>query len=225
VITPKNLFALTLLAVSLQAGYAMSPEFKDLLKQREARGQTATVLCDFDFEGRSFEKLQPKWIVYKGSYQVVDGLLQGEELSDDKHVATAGMDLPIGQHGMAYFEVELHKATNVIVTLNGKGRGHVCRAVITRNFIRVQSDNKTGPVHETRKLKVKSDQTLKILIELHNDTLSLSLLDAGDSKPLVLKNDFIAHPIDNIRWAVAKGPAKLDHICVASLSPLETTKR
>ena len=106
--------ALTLLVMGLQTGYAASPEFEDELKQRAASGQTATVLCDLDFEGVTFDKLQPKWIVYKGNYQVVNGVLHGEELPADKHVATAGMDLPLGNHAVAYFEVELHKAGNTI---------------------------------------------------------------------------------------------------------------
>lgn len=216
--------ALTFLAMNLQIGYTMNPQFQKLLKQREANGQKAKVLCDLDFEAVSFEKLQPKWIVYKGKYEVVDGVLLGKEVAADKHVSTAGMNLPIGHHALAYFEVELHKAANVIITLNGKGRGHVCRAVITRSFIRVQSDNRPKAVNVTRRMKLKPNQKLKVLLELQNDTLSLRLLNASGSKPLVLKNDFINHPIDNIRWAVANGPAKIDEICVVRL-PDQSSKK
>ena len=58
---------------------------------------------------------------------------------------------------------------------------------------------------------------VKGLIRLNKDTLSLQLLNVKDSKLITLKNDFINHPIDNIRWAVSKGPAKIDNITVVKL--------
>jgi hypothetical protein len=181
------------------------------------RPKKTTVLCDFDFDGKTLEQLQPKWIVIKGKYAVADGVLLGKEIPADKHVSTAGMDLPVGKRALIYYDVELHKAGNVIVTINGKGRGHICRAVLTRKFLRVQSDNKGGAVREDRKHTVESNQKLKVLLELHDGTLSARLLNIGDQKPITLTNDFIDHPIDNVRWAVAKGPTKIDNVCVVRL--------
>lgn len=202
-------------AIKWQAELAISPEAKKVLGQYREDGYTTEVLCHFDFESGQLEALEPKWAVLKGQYEVESGVLHGLELPADSHVATAGMDLPLGHHAVAYFEVELHEAGNVIVTLNGKGRGHVCRVVISPKLIAVQSDNKPKAVNVSRPMDLEKDETLKVVVELHNDTLSLTLLNAGDSEPLTLKDDFINHPIDNIRWAVAKGPAKIDEITVA----------
>jgi hypothetical protein len=202
------------LAMALPA-LAVPPELETVLKERKEK---TSVLSDLDFEGKTFEQLLPKWKIHKGKYEVVDGVLRGQEIEADKHVSTAGMDLAVGKRALIYYEVELHKAGNVIVTINGKGRGHVCRAVITRGFLRVQSDNKGGAVKEERKHKIASDQKLKVLLELNNGTLSARLLNHGNGKALSLTNDFIDHPIDNVRWAVAKGPAKIDNVCVVRLN-------
>ena len=98
---------LAAIAAVVPISHGASPELAEAVKQREAKGLTATVLCDLDFDGISFDDLRPKWVVHKGKYAVVNGVLHGEELPSDKHLATAGMDLPLGQHALAYFEVEL----------------------------------------------------------------------------------------------------------------------
>jgi hypothetical protein len=207
--------AISLLLSSLASVHAISPEAKKVLKQYEDDGLTTEVLCDFDFKSGPLESLDPKWTVLKGHYEVDDGVLLGTELTEDHHVATAGLDLPLGHHAFAYFEVELHEAGNVIVTINGKGRGHVCRAVISPKFIAVQSDNKPKAVAVKQALEIETDETLEVLVELHNDTLTLTLLNVRGSEPITIQNDFIHHPIDNIRWAVARGPVKIDEITVA----------
>lgn len=210
----KNMILVLAFLLAGQFGYAMPKEFEAWLADSSFKQEQLKVLCDLDFEQTTFETLQPKWIVYKGEYEVTEGHLLGRELEEDHHVATSGMNLKIGHHGLAYFELELHKAKNVIVTLNGKGRGHVCRAVISPSFIRVQSDNKDKPVNVTKKYKLKPDQKVKVVLELKGDQLSMTLLGSQPSEALTLKNGFIDHPIDNLRWAVAKGPAKIDNICV-----------
>mgnify|MGYP003634336151 CR=1 FL=1 len=207
--------AFTLLATSLQLAHAISPEAKKVLKQYEDDGLTTELLCDFDFKDGPLEALEPKLNVLKGHYEVDDGVLLGKELAEDHHAATAGLDLPLGHHAFAYFEVELHEAGNIIVTINGKGRGHVCRAVISSKFIAVQSDNKPKAVAVKQALEIESDETLEVLVELHNDTLTLTLLNVRGSEPITIQNEFINHPIDNIRWAIAKGPARIDEITVA----------
>jgi len=217
-IKPSFIQALCLFVFSFSL-VAVPPELQKELDKRKAQNLTSEILCDFDFENTSFEQLKPTWIPIKGEYKVVNGKLEGRELPDDKHVSTSGMDLKIGNKALVYFEVELHKAKNVIVTLNGKGkgRGHICRVVITQNFLRVQSDSKPKAVNETRKQKHKASQTYKILIELNHDTLSARVLNGKNSEPLTIKQEYINWPIDNIRWAVSKGPARIDQLCVAKL--------
>lgn len=213
------IIAVTLLTSSLQVAHAISPEVKKVIERYEDEGLTTEVLADFDFKEGPLEDLEPKWDIINGHYEVDGGVLLGTEKEEDHHVSTAGLDLPLGHHAFAYFELELHEAKNVIVTINGKGRGHVCRALISPKFIAVQSDNKPKPVAVKQPLDIELDETLEVLIELHNDTLTLTLLNVRGAEPITVQNEFIQHPIDNIRWAVAKGPAKIDEIAVVRVVP------
>ncbi|MDD7985080.1 hypothetical protein PQO01_08980 [Lentisphaera marina] len=205
-----------LLLLNLSA-LAIPPELQTELDKRS--DEKFDILCDFDFENTTYEKLSPKWIPIKGKYEVLEGKLEGRELAEDKHVSTSGMDLDIGHSALVYFEVQLHQAKNVIVTLNGKGpgKGHICRVVLTPNFLRVQSDCKPKAVYETRKQKYSIDKYYKILLELNHDQLTARVLNAENSEPLSIKHDYINWPIDNIRWAVGKGPARIDNLTVVKL--------
>ena len=155
--------ALALFTSGTPLAHAISPEARKVLERYEDEGHTMEVLCDFDFKSGSLEELEPKWTVLKGHYEVDDDVLLGTEKEEDHHVATAGLDLPLGHHAFAYFELELHEAGNVIVTINGKGRGHVCRAVISPKFVAVQSDNKPKPVAVKQPLDLDPDDTLEVL--------------------------------------------------------------
>jgi len=203
-----NLFSLIAMAVP--------PELQEELNKR---GLEYEILCDFDFENTTYEDLKPRWVPIKGKYQVVDGKLEGQQIAEENHVSTSGMDLNIGKHALIYFEVQLHQAKNVIVTLNGKGKGkgHICRLVFNKTFLRVQSDSKPTPVYKTRQQKHSIKKNYKVLIELKDNKLTVRVLNGNNPAPFSIKNDYINWPIDNIRWAVAKGPAKIDQICVAKL--------
>jgi len=210
-----KLFIISIFIISsIQTSFAVEPNYKKVLTDYEAKGFSLETLCDINFNQITFEELNPPWIVYKGEYKVLNNALTGFELASDHHVATSGMNLNLKHQGFIYFELKLQDASNIIVTLNGKGRGHVCRAVLSKKFIRVQSDNKGKAVNITQPLKLKSDQLYKVLIKLDHDTLSLNILNAEQKETLTLQNNFIHHPIDNIRWAVAKGPAIIDNIFV-----------
>jgi hypothetical protein len=208
----KILYLLLLFNLS---SFAIPPKLQTEFDKRA--GDKFDILCDFDFENTTYEKLSPKWIPIKGKYEVLKGKLEGRELVEDKHVSTSGMDLDIGHSAVVYFEVQLHQANNVIVTLNGKGKGHICRVILTPNFLKVQSDCKPKGVYEIRKQKHLIDKYYKVLLELNHDQLTARVLNAENSVPLSIKHDYINWPIDNIRWAVSKGPARIDNLCVLKL--------
>ncbi len=200
-----------------QAEALLDPAFRALVATYRGEGRDVEILAELDFENESLSDVLPRWSVVQGHYEIVDGALHGRELAEDHHVATAGMDLALRHHALVSFELQLHEAANTIVTLNGKGRGHVARIVLSPSFIRVQSDNKSGRVAVDRKVKLKRDKVVRVLIELHDDTLSVTLPDEGD-EPLSVTDEFIKYPIDNVCWAVAKGPAKIDKVVVARIA-------
>ena len=59
-----------ILLVNLSA-LAISPEVQTELDKRS--GEKFEILCDFDFENTTYEKLSPKWIPIKGKYEVLKG--------------------------------------------------------------------------------------------------------------------------------------------------------
>jgi hypothetical protein len=77
-----------LLLLNLSA-LAIPPELQNELDKRS--DEKFDILCDFDFENTTYEKLSPKWIPIKGKYELVNGKLEGRELVEDKHVSTSGM--------------------------------------------------------------------------------------------------------------------------------------
>ncbi len=191
----------------------LSHELEKLAKQ----GVQSEILCDFDFENISYEQLVPKWKTIKGDYRVAEGHLEGIELPEEKHVSTAGMELNIGKKAMIYYKVKLNKAKSVIVTLSGKGRGHICRMTISNGLIRVQSDCKPKPFHKSIKKTNSKQSTYEILIKLDKGKMTASVMKGKRSEQLSIEHEYIDWPIDNIRWAVMGGPAEIDDICVVRL--------
>ena len=84
------------------------------------------------------QPLAKGWMDGKGKWEIVDGVLRGAELAEDKHGAVKRN--PVKFHdAVVQFSFKLDGAKRISLSLNAE-KGHVCRAVIQPTGFSVNKD-------------------------------------------------------------------------------------
>ena len=80
-------------------------------------------------ESFSGDKLDARWSMAKGDWQIVSGALKGTELKADKHAASIRTDVELPGTMVMQFDFKFDGGSVIHCSFNGKG--HICRATIT----------------------------------------------------------------------------------------------
>ena len=75
------------------------------------------------------DKIDSRWQMHKGDWQIVNGSLQGSELEKDNHAASIRTDFDLPDNFVMEFEFKFNGGKVIHCSFNG--RGHICRATIT----------------------------------------------------------------------------------------------
>ncbi len=123
------------------------------------------------------DKLDSDWIVTKGTWQVVDGTLVGQEEPADKHAAVLTLKKP-NRNSAIKFSFQLNGINTFTLSLN-HARGHLFRVVIREDSVAIVKDkNKRDPQSRVKQL-AKSPAAFEpsawytLLVEIDGDKVSV----------------------------------------------------
>jgi hypothetical protein len=169
-----HLLLITLLALTLAQAQSLAP--RTLMTTRGA-----AILTD------DLAKLAKDWKPGKGTWQIVDGALQGTELAADKHPATYRHALNF-QDAVIQFDFKLEGAKMVTFSIND-ATGHVARVVIDAKGFQARKDDHDheGPDKAVSFNRVNTPITEStwhtMTLEIHG-TEMLARLVTDDTMPL-----------------------------------------
>jgi len=127
------------------------------------------------------QPLASDWRTAKGKWEVVDGAIRGSELPADHHGAVTRHPLAF-RNAVIQYSFKLDGAKTTSLSLND-AKGHVCRVVITPEWISVRKDDHDhdgpdkGAILQTRKVTIKPGRWHTLLVEIQGPELLARLDD------------------------------------------------
>jgi hypothetical protein len=127
------------------------------------------------------------WKAGKGTWKMVDGALQGSELTAQKHVATYRRSL-LFQDAVIQFQFKLDGAKQITLSIND-ATGHLARVLVQANGFQARKDDHDHAGEDRAvmfndvKTPLEADRWYGMMIELHGQEMLARL--TGDANEAV----------------------------------------
>ena len=157
--------------------------------------------------------LKAPWVMPKGKWEAVDGILQGSEIKADKHAAVLHYNKK-NHNLIVQFDYELKGAQFLHLSFN-HAKGHLWRLMITDKEIRLQKDKNKKDPNSKAEVAAKAGFTTKpgqrhtVIVEIVGSQIVARI---DDSITLKASNSAFDTEKPNIRFIVRGESVLIDNV-------------
>jgi hypothetical protein len=168
-------------------------------------------------EAFSGDKLPANWLAVKGTWQVSDGVLTGQEKKEDMHAAVLNCAVP-NRDSAIQFSFKLEGADALHLSLN-HANGHLFRVIVTPTGVTINKDkDKKNPASKPEALaRAKAEFAPgtwhTMLVEIQGEQVSVQT-DGGLS--LKASHASLATDKPNYRFIVQGASVQLDDVRITT---------